>query len=58
MMQAGADWQHHIYANAMHGFTEGKLTDPKVPRPGSAYHEPSDRRSWAAMRALLEERLA
>jgi dienelactone hydrolase len=58
MTHAGVDWQHHVYANARHGFTEGKLGEPTVPRPGSGYHEPSDRRSWAAMRAFLGELLA
>jgi dienelactone hydrolase len=58
MTQAGVDWQHHVYANAMHGFTEGRLAETAVPRPGSAYHEPSDRRSWAAMSAFLGERFS
>jgi dienelactone hydrolase len=57
MTHAQVDWQHHIYANAMHGFTERSLADQKVSRPGVRYHEPSDRRAWAAMRAFLEERL-
>jgi dienelactone hydrolase len=56
MTGAGADWQLHIYGNAVHGFTEGRLADPKAARPGARYHEPSDRRSQAAMRAFLEER--
>jgi dienelactone hydrolase len=58
MTQAGVDWQHHLYANAMHGFTEGRLAEPKTPGAGSRYHEPSDRRSWAAMRAFLGELFA
>jgi dienelactone hydrolase len=56
MTHANVDWQLHVYANAMHGFTEGKLAGPRLQRPGSLYHEPSDRRSWATMRALLEAR--
>lgn len=56
MTSAGADWQLHVYGNAVHGFTEGRLADPKSARPGARYHEPSDHRSWAAMRAFLEER--
>jgi dienelactone hydrolase len=53
MSAAGVDWQHHIYAGAMHGFTV-----PGVTQPGCAYHELADRRSWAAMRALFDEVLA
>jgi len=53
MSAAGVDWQHHVYAGAMHGFTV-----PGVTQPGCAYHELADRRSWAAMRALFDEVLA
>lgn len=56
MTGAGADWQLHVYGNAVHGFTEGRLADAKSARPGARYHEPSDRRSEAALRAFLEER--
>jgi dienelactone hydrolase len=56
MTSAGADWQAYVYGNAVHGFTEGRLADPRSARPGARYHEPSDGRSWAAMRAFLEER--
>lgn len=57
MTRAEADWQLQVYAAAMHGFTER----PDVGRPrraGSEYHEAADRRSWAAMRNFLDERLA
>jgi dienelactone hydrolase len=53
MNRADADWQLHIYANAMHGFTERNLD-----RPGARYHEVADRRSWQTMRALFDETLA
>jgi dienelactone hydrolase len=52
MTRAGADWQLHTYAGAMHGFTERGPA-----RPGAQYHEAADRRSWQSMRALLSERL-
>jgi dienelactone hydrolase len=52
MTQADADWQVHLYADAAHGFTE-----PEANRPGCRYHPASDRRSWLAMRALLEQTL-
>ncbi len=58
MTHAAVDWQLQLYANAMHGFTEGRPGEPQVPRPGSRYHQPSDRRSWAAMRAFLGELFA
>jgi dienelactone hydrolase len=56
MTHAGADWQLQVYVDAMHGFTERSPED-KPARPGSQYHEAADRRSWAAMRALLVETL-
>jgi dienelactone hydrolase len=54
MTRAKVDWQLHVYANAMHGFTEGRLAEPGVQRPGSQYHEPSDHRSWATTLAFLK----
>jgi dienelactone hydrolase len=57
MTRAGADWQLQIYANAMHGFTERILVEPKALRPGVQYHEAADRRSSGAMRAFLAEKL-
>jgi dienelactone hydrolase len=55
MVAAGADWQLQVYAHAMHGFTERGLGDGKPPRAGSQYHQATDRRSWRAMRAFLDE---
>jgi len=57
MTKARADWQLHVYANAMHGFTERSLAEAKPMRPGSQYDEAADRRSWGAMRALFDETL-
>lgn len=51
MTAAGADWQHHIYGGAMHGFSVPGV----AAAPGVAHHEPSARRSWDATRALLSE---
>ena len=53
MVRANADWQLHLHANAMHGFTERGAQ-----RPGSAYHEAADQRSWRAMQTLLAHTLA
>jgi dienelactone hydrolase len=53
MTQARADWQMHLYANAMHGFTERGFE-----RPGCKYDGAADRRSWSAMRSLLDEAFA
>jgi dienelactone hydrolase len=53
MTRAKVDWQIHVYADATHAFTERGAK-----QPGAEYHEPSDRRSWAAMRALFDETLS
>lgn len=47
---SGADWQIHLYGHAAHGFTA-----PGTMRPGVAYEEKADRRSWRAMRDFLDE---
>lgn len=55
MTAAKADWQMDVYGGAGHSFT-----DRSVDALGIAhflYHEATDRRSWAAMRALFEETL-
>lgn len=54
MTRANADWQMHVYARAMHGFTERG----GVERPGCGYDEAADKRSWSAMRSLFDEVLA
>lgn len=53
MTHAEADWQLIMYGGAKHGFTH-RGTDPDV-LPGVAYHEPTDRRSFAAARSFFEE---
>lgn len=51
MTAAGADWQHHVYGGAMHGFSIADVSAS----PGVAFHEPSARRSWDATLALLRD---
>lgn len=57
MRDAGvADWRLEVYGGVGHSFT-----NPDVGargRPGFAYDERADRRSWASMVALLEQVLA
>ena len=52
MTQAGADWQIHVYGNAVHAFTNPEANDP---RRGTVYNEAADRRSWQALLNFLEE---
>ncbi|TPQ29141.1 dienelactone hydrolase [Bradyrhizobium guangdongense] len=56
MRQASVDWQVHVYGGAAHGFTNPELIGAGL--PDLAYHEAADRRSWAAMLALLEDAFA
>lgn len=51
---AGADWQVHVYGNAMHAFTNPAANDPGF---GTVYQADADRRSWQAMRNFLAEAL-
>jgi dienelactone hydrolase len=53
MTNAKADWQMIVHGGALHGFMEPTLGG--VPRPGCAYHQGAERRSWSAMRELFEE---
>jgi dienelactone hydrolase len=55
MTRGGVDWQMHVYSGAQHGFT--LRSDESPARPGCAYHERSDHRSWRAMIAFLDESL-
>ena len=53
MRAAGVDWAMNIYGGAKHSFT-----NPHADLAGLAaleYHEPSERRSWQAMRNVLDE---
>jgi len=54
-MRAAAvrDWQVISYGNTLHGFTN-PAADGSMMRT-AVYSEQADRRSWAAMRGLLEE---
>ncbi len=49
---AGADWQLHAYGHTRHAFT---FEGANMPERGIVYNAAADRRSWAAMRAFLEE---
>jgi dienelactone hydrolase len=53
MTAAGADWQVHVYGGVQHGFS----VQGSERTPGCAYDAQADRRSWAAMTALLDETL-
>ena len=53
MEAAGADWQFIAYGGAVHSFAIPGSDAHGI--PGVAYHGPSDRRSWAAMRAFFGE---
>jgi dienelactone hydrolase len=49
---AGADWQFLAYGGAYHAFTAPQANNPAG---GIQYNAAADRRSWAAMTALLAE---
>jgi dienelactone hydrolase len=53
MNAVGADWQLLTYGQAGHSFTD--RTVDAMNMPGFRYHERTDKRSWAAMRALFDE---
>jgi dienelactone hydrolase len=53
MRAAGADWQFLLYGGAGHSFTDRDVDALRM--SGFSYNRPADHRSWAAMRALLEE---
>jgi dienelactone hydrolase len=53
MTHAGVDWQMHVYGGVGHSFTNPEIDKWKL--PGFNYDARADRRSWQAMRALLEE---
>ena len=56
MTAAGADWQTVVYGGAEHAFTNPHAGRAGV--PGLKYDAAADRRSWAAMRDLLDEAFA
>lgn len=53
MDDAGADWQFLSYGGAGHCFTDKSVDAMNIAH--FRYHEPTDRRSWAAMRNLFDE---
>jgi dienelactone hydrolase len=53
MNRAGADWEVNIYGGAVHGFTHKDAVPAAT--PGVEYHEPTDRRSFAAASAFFKE---
>ncbi|HEX3796550.1 MAG TPA: dienelactone hydrolase family protein [Acidimicrobiales bacterium] len=53
MRAGGVDWQLYVYGGAEHSFTRPGAEASGI--PGIKYHEPTDRRSWQAMRALFDE---
>ena len=55
MDAAGADWQLHVFGGVGHSFTNRAVD--ALGFPGFAYDAVADRRSWAMMRALLDETL-
>ena len=55
MSEAGVDWRMNLYGGAGHSFTNPDVG--ALGRPGFAYHEPTDRRSWAAMMEMFGEAL-
>ncbi|NGX60957.1 MAG: Carboxymethylenebutenolidase [Chlamydiae bacterium] len=52
MSRKGADWQVHVYGEAMHAFTNPSAQMPEI---SLQYHEKSARRSWQAMENFLSE---
>ena len=57
MRAAGVDWQLHLYGGVYHTFTDWRVD--RRGRPEFArYDAVADRRSWIAMRSLLDEALA
>ncbi|WP_241757980.1 dienelactone hydrolase family protein [Myxococcus landrumensis] len=52
LTDAKADWQLHAHGHAMHAFTYPGLDKAEA---GLQYHPDAARRSWASMRAFLDE---
>ena len=53
MNAGGVDWRMNLYGGAGHSFTNPDVGS--LGRAGFAYHEATDRRSWAAMMDLFAE---
>lgn len=56
MRDGGVDWRMNLYGGAAHSFTNPDAGVLGV--PGVEYHEPTDRRSWAALLELFAETFA
>lgn len=54
MRAAGVDWQLHLYGGVYHTFTDWRCAAFGLP-DFARYDAAADRRSWAAMCALLEQ---
>lgn len=52
LTDAGADWQIHVYGNAMHAFTNPNANDAES---GLLYSPQADRRSWVSTVDFLGE---
>lgn len=55
LTESGADWQIHSYGGTGHAFTDIELKGKPPIRPGVAYEEKADRRSWQATKDFLTE---
>lgn len=55
LSEAQADWQIHAYGTAGHAFTDRDRKGQPAVRPGVAYEERADLRSWKAGRDFLSE---
>jgi len=55
MTRGGVDWRMNVHGGAGHSFTNPNVG--ALGRPGFAYDEAADRRSWAAMMDLFAEAL-
>ncbi|WP_394764523.1 dienelactone hydrolase family protein [Phenylobacterium sp.] len=55
MNEGGVDWRMNLYGQAGHSFTNPGVG--AMGREGFEYHQPTDRRSWAAMIDLFDETL-
>ena len=54
LTEARADWQIHVYGNAMHAFSNPSANAPDM---GTVYNADADRRSWISTVGFLEELL-
>ena len=52
MTEKNADWQLHVFGNAMHAFTNPEANDPGF---GTVYNKEADERSWKMLIDPLKE---